>query len=128
MCLRLADGRDTTVLESSLEYACTSLACDRGWHKKDLGRYGQLGPLCECQRRAVVVSAGQPCTDGFREYAASGPGGAKRVLCELPDLRMEQYAGGWEWPTTPFDLMTCLQFARLGPGSASCRRSVPAGN
>lgn len=132
MCLRLADGRDTVVLESSLEKDCSSLTCGRGWHKKDLGRYGQLGPICECQRRAAPVAPGRPCADGFREFAAAGPGGAGQALCELPELKMEQYRGfegyeaGWYWPATPWDLMTCLQFSRFGPGSGACRKSIPA--
>ncbi|HSD61453.1 MAG TPA: hypothetical protein VLC55_11430 [Burkholderiales bacterium] len=131
MCLRLADGRDTVVLESSLEKDCSSLTCGRGWHKKDLGRYGQLGPICECQRRGVLVTPGRPCADGFMESAAAGPGGAGQALCELPELKMEQYRGfegyeaGWYWPATPWDLMTCLQFSRFGPGSGACRKSVP---
>ncbi len=132
MCLRLADGRDTAILEATLEKDCSSLVCERGWHKKDLGRYGQLGPICECQRRAAPVVPGRPCADGFRESAVNGPGGARQTVCELPELKMEQYRGfqgyeaGWDWPSTPWDLMTCLQFARLGPGSGACRKSLPA--
>lgn len=132
MCLQLADGRDTVVLEASLEKDCSSLTCYRGWHKKDLGRYGALGPICECQRRGAPVAAGRLCAEGFRESAAAGPGGAGQALCELPELKMEQYKGfqgyeaGWDWPGTPWDLMTCLEFARYGPGSGACRKSVPA--
>jgi hypothetical protein len=47
------------------------------------------------------------------------------LACELPKLRMEQYPGEWKWPTTPWDLMTCLQFARFDPGGGECRKPVP---
>ena len=127
MCLRIAQGRGTRVLQSSLQDACSVLICERGWHKWEIGQYGQLGPICECQRRSLTIGPGERCAEGFRESSAVGPDGAQGRACELPDLRAELYPGGVTWPTTPFDLMTCLQFARSGPGSASCRRSLPPG-
>ncbi|HEX6828182.1 MAG TPA: hypothetical protein VF104_04285 [Burkholderiales bacterium] len=124
MCLRLAQSRGTTVLESTLQYACPTLACERGWYKWEIGQYGRLGPICECERRSLPIAPGERCAEGFRELSAVGPDGAKRAACELPNLSPEPYPGGLAWPTTPFDLMTCLQFARLGPGSVMCRRLV----
>jgi hypothetical protein len=129
MCLRIAQGRGTTVLETSLQDPCSVLICERGWHKWEIGQYGQLGPICECHRRALPLVPGERCAEGFRELFAAGPDAAKRAACELPDLSKELYPGGVTWPTTPFDLMTCLQFARSGPGSGACRRALPpAGN
>jgi len=126
MCLRLADASSSTAIEASLEQLCPSIACERGWYRTDLGRYGRLGPLCVCERRYVGVAEGQRCAEGFTETSRVGPDGTKRITCELPELKMEQYQGEWYWPATPWDLMTCLQFARFGPGSSVCRKSVPA--
>lgn len=124
MCLRLADAGRSTAVESDYEKLCSSLVCPRGWHRTELGRYGALGPLCICERRQIVLAQGQRCAEGFREAAA--PDGRAGGACELPELTMEQYPGAWQWPSTPWDLMTCLQFARSGPGSGACRKSIPA--
>lgn len=126
MCLRLADPNSSTAIESSLEQLCPSIACERGWYRTDLGRYGRLGPLCVCERRYVGVADGQRCAEGFKETSRVGPDGTARIACELPEMKMEQDQGRWEWPATPWDLVTCLQFARFGPGSSLCRKSVPA--
>lgn len=126
MCLRIAQGRGTRVLQSSLQEACSVLICRRGWHKWEIGQYGQLGPICECQRRSLIIGPGERCAEGFRESPAGDPERAPGQACELPDLTAELYPGGVTWPTTPFDLITCLQFARSGPGSHGCRRTLPA--
>lgn len=126
MCVRIAQGRGAVVLESTMEEACPVLICERGWHKWETGQYGQLGPICECQRRSLPISPGERCAEGFRELPATGQDGAVRPSCELPDLAKGTYPGGLSWPTTPFDLLTCMQFARSGPGSGACRKSVPA--
>lgn len=131
MCLRLADPDSSAAVESTFEKLCSSLVCERGWYRTDLWKYGKLGPLCVCERRYVEVAEGGRCAEGFREVQRAGPDGRTRITCELPDLKMDQYQGfqgyqaGWYWPATPWDLMTCLQYARFGPGSGACRKSVP---
>jgi len=126
MCLRLADPGRSTAIESSLERLCTSPGCERGWHATELGKFGGLGPLCVCQRRRVIPGEGERCAEGFQETSLPGADGTSRIACELPAMRTEQDQGRWEWPSTPWDLLTCLQFARFGPGSGSCRRPVGA--
>jgi hypothetical protein len=125
MCLRIAQGRGTAVLQSSPEEACSVLICERGWHKWETGHYGRLGPLCECHRRVLPIAPGELCAEGLREIPVTGSDGAARPACELADLTREIFPGV-RWPTTPFDLMSCLQFARSGPGSGACRVAVPA--
>lgn len=124
MCLRLADRDRTTAIESSWEDLCSALTCGRGWYRTDLRRFGRLGPLCVCERRRIVLEDGERCAEGFMQTPVPGADGTSRTGCELPDLRMDRFPGEWYWPSTPWDLMTCLQFARFGPGSAFCRTTV----
>jgi hypothetical protein len=122
MCLRLADGSDAWVIASTSQEMCSTQACRIGWYKTVVVPFGALGPLCICERRSVGVAAGQRCAEGFREFPMNVPGGGTQIACELPDMKMEQYRGGWEWIGTPSDLLSCLEFARFGPGSGSCRK------
>lgn len=126
MCLRLADADTSIAVESTEERLCTSPGCERGWYRTELGQFGLLGPLCVCERRKLVVGDGQRCAEGFQQTTVTGKGGIAQAACELPDLRMAHDQARWVWPTTPWDLMTCLQFARFGPGSSSCRRTIRA--
>ena len=127
MCLRLADTNSSTVVASGSQEMCGSQVCPNGWYRTVVVPYGQLGPLCVCERRSVGVAEGQHCAEGFKEIPTTGPDGKTHITCELPEMRMEYDRGRWEWLARPLDLVSCLQFARYGPGSSLCRVSVPAG-
>jgi hypothetical protein len=124
MCVLLADPDRATPIESTLREMCSTQACRISWYRTVVVPFGALGPLCVCERRKLVLAEGQRCAEGYKESPATGTDGKPRVACELPGPKMGP-DGLWEWPSTPSDLMSCLRYARYGPGSISCRIWVP---